>query len=97
MQQEADGEVVVEGFLNISWGVRRPIRLKIQDEKQALSPSPVAAVDPVDPVDPVSPVSPLENKRFLSVSFQIPQLSCNSQMFLHSFSFMIIHEVAISD
>lgn len=83
MQQEADGEVVVEGFLNISWGVQRPIRLKIQDDKQALSPSPVAPVDPVDPADPVSPVSPLENKRFLSASLQISQLSCDSatQMF----------------
>lgn len=84
VQQEADGEVVVEGFLNISWGVQRPIRLKIQDDKQALSPSPVVPVDPmdpmdpVDPVDPVSPVSPLENKRFLSASLQISQLSCNS-------------------
>ncbi|XP_061119387.1 ras association domain-containing protein 6 isoform X2 [Conger conger] len=30
---EEGGEVTAEGFLVISWGVRRPIRLKIQDEK----------------------------------------------------------------
>ncbi|XP_008324346.1 ras association domain-containing protein 6 [Cynoglossus semilaevis] len=45
--QAADGEVVVEGILNICWGVRRPIRLKIQDDKQM----------------PSSPVSPVGNKR----------------------------------
>nr|XP_046231544.1 ras association domain-containing protein 6 isoform X2 [Scatophagus argus]XP_046231545.1 ras association domain-containing protein 6 isoform X2 [Scatophagus argus] len=55
--QGDDGEVVVEGFLNISWGVRRPIRLKIQDDKQMLSFTP-----PITP-DPTSPVSPLGNKR----------------------------------
>ncbi|KAM4635221.1 ras association domain-containing protein 6 isoform 2-T4 [Polymixia lowei] len=55
--QTDDGEVVVEGFLNISWGVRRPIRLKIQDDKQTL---PLAnATSP----DPTSPISPLESKR----------------------------------
>nr|XP_046231541.1 ras association domain-containing protein 6 isoform X1 [Scatophagus argus]XP_046231543.1 ras association domain-containing protein 6 isoform X1 [Scatophagus argus] len=57
LQQGDDGEVVVEGFLNISWGVRRPIRLKIQDDKQMLSFTP-----PITP-DPTSPVSPLGNKR----------------------------------
>ncbi|XP_053196290.1 ras association domain-containing protein 6 isoform X2 [Scomber japonicus] len=55
--QGGDGEVVVEGFLNISWGVRRPIRLKIQDDKQMLPLSPVVTPDPT------SPVSPLGNKR----------------------------------
>ncbi|XP_071321392.1 ras association domain-containing protein 6 isoform X3 [Trachinotus anak] len=55
--QEADGEVVVEGFLNISWGVRRPIRLKIQDDKQMLPFAPLISPDPI------SPVSPLGNKR----------------------------------
>uniref|UniRef100_A0A3Q3RR08 Ras association domain family member 6 n=1 Tax=Mastacembelus armatus TaxID=205130 RepID=A0A3Q3RR08_9TELE len=53
----ADGEVVVEGFLNISWGVRRLIRLKIQDDKQML---PFVSQTPPDPT---SPVSPLGNKR----------------------------------
>ncbi|AWP15016.1 Ras association domain-containing protein 6 [Scophthalmus maximus] len=55
--QGADGEVVVEGFLNICWGVRRPIRLKIQDDKQMLPFAP--QISP----DPISPVSPLGNKR----------------------------------
>lgn len=55
--QSDDGEVVVEGFLNICWGVQRPIRLKIQDDKQML-PSP-QLVSP----DPISPISPLGYKR----------------------------------
>ncbi|XP_069018331.1 ras association domain-containing protein 6 isoform X1 [Embiotoca jacksoni] len=55
--QVENGEVVVEGFLNICWGVRRPIRLKIQDEKQIIPFAPLTSPDPT------SPVSPLENKR----------------------------------
>ncbi|XP_059213603.1 ras association domain-containing protein 6 [Centropristis striata] len=58
--QGLDGEVVVEGFLNISWGVRRPIRLKIQDDKQII---PFA---PLIPADPTSPVSPIGDKRGMS-------------------------------
>ncbi|XP_037341448.1 ras association domain-containing protein 6 [Pungitius pungitius] len=58
--QGADGEVVVEGFLNISWGVRRPIRLKIQDDKQMI---PFA---PLNSPDPTSPVSPMGDKRGMS-------------------------------
>ncbi|XP_047424992.1 ras association domain-containing protein 6 [Mugil cephalus] len=53
----ANGGVLVEGFLNISWGVRRPIRLKIQDEKQILPSSPVISPEPT---------SPLGNKRGMS-------------------------------
>ncbi|KAM4528121.1 ras association domain-containing protein 6 isoform 1-T1 [Odontesthes bonariensis] len=51
--QGVDGEVIVEGFLNISWGVRRPIRLKIQDDKQMLSFNPLISPDPTSPVSPV--------------------------------------------
>ncbi|XP_077944396.1 ras association domain-containing protein 6 isoform X1 [Gasterosteus aculeatus] len=58
--QGGDGEVVVEGFLNISWGVRRPIRLKIQDDKQMI---PFA---PLNSPDPTSPVSPMGDKRGMS-------------------------------
>lgn len=54
--QDEDGEVTVEGFLNISWGVTRPIRLQIQDDKQSL-PSPL-----ITPEISV-PVSPLGSKR----------------------------------
>ncbi|XP_016043851.1 ras association domain-containing protein 6 isoform X2 [Erinaceus europaeus] len=32
--QTEDGKLIVEGMLDISWGVKRPIQLKIQDEKQ---------------------------------------------------------------
>uniref|UniRef100_A0A8C8DI60 Ras association domain family member 6 n=1 Tax=Oryzias sinensis TaxID=183150 RepID=A0A8C8DI60_9TELE len=54
--QAEDKQMIVEGFLNISWGVRRPIRLKIQDEKQIPQNSP----------DPTSPVSPLGSKSSIS-------------------------------
>uniref|UniRef100_A0A3B5L6Y5 Uncharacterized protein n=1 Tax=Xiphophorus couchianus TaxID=32473 RepID=A0A3B5L6Y5_9TELE len=54
------GQVIVEGFLNISWGVRRPIRLKIQDDKQILPlQSPTS-------VDPTSQNSPLGSKSTMS-------------------------------
>ncbi|XP_067339594.1 ras association domain-containing protein 6 isoform X2 [Channa argus] len=52
-----DGKVVVEGFLNISWGVQRLIRLKIQDDKQMIPFAPLISPDPS------SPVSPDESKR----------------------------------
>ncbi|XP_061148817.1 ras association domain-containing protein 6 isoform X1 [Syngnathus typhle] len=58
--QSNDDEVIVEGFLNICWGIRRPIRLKIQDEKQM---TPFASLTSSDPI---SPVSPLENRRGMS-------------------------------
>ncbi|XP_054995990.1 ras association domain-containing protein 6 [Sorex araneus] len=32
--QTEDDNLIVEGMLDISWGVKRPIQLKIQDEKQ---------------------------------------------------------------
>ncbi|KAJ0057713.1 hypothetical protein NL108_013596, partial [Boleophthalmus pectinirostris] len=60
---DSDGEVIVEGFLNISWGVTRPIRLQIQDDKQTLPLTPLVPPEPSSPVSPVSPVSPLGNKR----------------------------------
>ncbi|XP_019729627.1 ras association domain-containing protein 6 isoform X2 [Hippocampus comes] len=58
--QHDGGEVVVEGFLNICWGIRRPIRLKIQDEKQTTPFAPLISFDPV------SPVSPPGNRRGMS-------------------------------
>uniref|UniRef100_A0A4W5JW04 Ras association domain family member 6 n=1 Tax=Hucho hucho TaxID=62062 RepID=A0A4W5JW04_9TELE len=48
---ERGGDVVFEGFLNISWGVRQPIRLKIQDDKQ----QPFTSLLSPDPVSPISP------------------------------------------
>ncbi|XP_030004263.1 ras association domain-containing protein 6 [Sphaeramia orbicularis] len=55
--QDNNGEVTVEGFLNISWGVQRPIRLKIQDDKQILPFIPLVSSNAS------SPVSPLGSKR----------------------------------
>lgn len=55
--QAEDGQVEVEGFLGISWGVQRPIRLKIQDDKQTPAiTSPISSY-------PVSPASPPGDKR----------------------------------
>ncbi|KAJ8402047.1 hypothetical protein AAFF_G00372820 [Aldrovandia affinis] len=47
---EKGGEVMAEGFLVISWGVRRPIRLKIQDEIQALPYTTQRSPDPISPL-----------------------------------------------
>ncbi|KAI1904910.1 hypothetical protein AGOR_G00010540, partial [Albula goreensis] len=48
--QEKGGEVTAEGLLVISWGVRRPIRLKIQDEKQVLPYTSQTSPDPISPI-----------------------------------------------
>ncbi|NXD32053.1 RASF2 protein, partial [Spelaeornis formosus] len=37
---QEDGELIVEGLLNVSWGLRRPIRLQMQDEQQRIRPPP---------------------------------------------------------
>lgn len=58
--QNPAGQVALEGLLVISWGMKRPIRLKIQDEKQmvALDRSKSQEHSP-------DPISPLGNKRLL--------------------------------
>ncbi|XP_016368434.1 ras association domain-containing protein 2-like [Sinocyclocheilus rhinocerous] len=33
--REEEGELIIEGLLNVFWGVRRPIRLQMEDEKEA--------------------------------------------------------------
>ncbi|XP_062817156.1 ras association domain-containing protein 2 [Anolis carolinensis] len=38
--REEEGELVVEGLLNVCWGLRRPIRLQMQDDHQRLRPPP---------------------------------------------------------
>lgn len=38
--REEEGELIIEGLLNVFWGVRRPIRLQMQDEKEAGRPRP---------------------------------------------------------
>ncbi|KAI1882556.1 hypothetical protein AGOR_G00251960 [Albula goreensis] len=40
--REEEGELIVEGLLNISWGLRRPIRLQMQDEKERIRPPPAS-------------------------------------------------------
>uniref|UniRef100_A0A8C2KC99 Ras association domain family member 2b n=1 Tax=Cyprinus carpio TaxID=7962 RepID=A0A8C2KC99_CYPCA len=36
--REEEGEMIIEGLLNVFWGVRRPIRLQMEDEKEAGRP-----------------------------------------------------------
>ncbi|XP_059396056.1 ras association domain-containing protein 2-like [Carassius carassius] len=38
--REEEGELIIEGLLNVFWGVQRPIRLQMQDEKEAGRPRP---------------------------------------------------------
>ncbi|KAJ8005763.1 hypothetical protein DPEC_G00121270 [Dallia pectoralis] len=38
--REEEGELIVEGLLNISWGLRRPIRLQMQDDHERIRPPP---------------------------------------------------------
>uniref|UniRef100_A0AAY4DAU3 Ras association domain-containing protein 2 n=1 Tax=Denticeps clupeoides TaxID=299321 RepID=A0AAY4DAU3_9TELE len=38
--REEEGELIVEGLLNISWGLRRPIRLQMQDDHERIKPPP---------------------------------------------------------
>ncbi|XP_061071768.1 ras association domain-containing protein 2-like [Conger conger] len=40
--REEEGELIVEGLLNISWGLRRPIRLQMQDDKERIRPPPAS-------------------------------------------------------
>ncbi|XP_058523197.1 ras association domain-containing protein 6 [Ochotona princeps] len=44
-EQKEDGNIVMEGMLDIFWGVKRPIQLKIQDEKQIPSLSMLKSPD----------------------------------------------------
>ncbi|XP_072514715.1 ras association domain-containing protein 6 isoform X1 [Salminus brasiliensis] len=55
VHENTSRQVTLEGFLAVSWGMKRPIRLKIQDEKSSdSSKSPGFSPDPI---------SPLGNKR----------------------------------
>ncbi|XP_031426738.1 ras association domain-containing protein 2-like [Clupea harengus] len=38
--REEEGELIVEGLLNISWGLKRPIRLQMQDDHERIRPPP---------------------------------------------------------
>ncbi|KAL2099894.1 hypothetical protein ACEWY4_004288 [Coilia grayii] len=42
--REDEGELIVEGLLNIFWGLRRPIRLQMQDDQEQIKspPSPLS-------------------------------------------------------
>ncbi|XP_072341720.1 ras association domain-containing protein 2a [Scyliorhinus torazame] len=38
--REEEEELIIEGLLNISWGLRRPIRLQMQDDNERIRPPP---------------------------------------------------------
>ncbi|XP_078284878.1 ras association domain-containing protein 2a isoform X2 [Rhinoraja longicauda] len=38
--REEEEELIIEGLLNISWGLRRPIRLQMQDNNERIRPPP---------------------------------------------------------
>ncbi|XP_072410045.1 ras association domain-containing protein 2a [Chiloscyllium punctatum] len=38
--REEESELIIEGLLNISWGLRRPIRLQMQDDNERIRPPP---------------------------------------------------------
>lgn len=37
---QEEEELIIEGLLNISWGLRRPIRLQMQDDHERIRPPP---------------------------------------------------------
>ncbi|XP_067566288.1 ras association domain-containing protein 4 isoform X2 [Pseudorca crassidens] len=49
--REEEGALIIEGLLNISWGLRRPIRLQIQDDRERMHFSP-ASWAPGHPKEP---------------------------------------------
>ncbi|XP_026967643.1 ras association domain-containing protein 4 isoform X2 [Sagmatias obliquidens] len=49
--REEEGALIIEGLLNISWGLRRPIRLQIQDDRERVHLSP-ASWAPGHPKEP---------------------------------------------
>lgn len=42
--QEENGALIIEGLLNIAWGLRRPIRLQIQDDREPVCHSSASLV-----------------------------------------------------
>lgn len=46
--REDEGELIIEGLLNVFWGVRRPIRLQMQDDKETGRPHPSLTSPSVD-------------------------------------------------
>ncbi|XP_063065957.1 ras association domain-containing protein 2b isoform X2 [Engraulis encrasicolus] len=47
--REDEGELIVEGLLNVFWGLRRPIRLQMQDDQEQIrSPPSPLTLSPLD-------------------------------------------------
>ncbi|KAM4719351.1 ras association domain-containing protein 6 [Anableps anableps] len=73
------GQVTVEGCLNISWGVRRPIRLKIQDDKQSLPFEPPTSADPTSQISSLGIKSTLSRWTEHSEFHQINEMADTAQ------------------
>ncbi|XP_041915090.1 ras association domain-containing protein 6 [Alosa sapidissima] len=72
---ENAGEVTVEGFLVISWGVKRPIRLMIQDERQILP-----CENPQSSLEGHEPISPPGGKRGMTRWGEFDDLLCIDEL-----------------
>uniref|UniRef100_A0A3P9I1I2 Ras association domain family member 2a n=1 Tax=Oryzias latipes TaxID=8090 RepID=A0A3P9I1I2_ORYLA len=57
--REEEGELIIEGLLNIFWGLRRPIRLQMQDDHERIRPPPSSTSWHSVQTDPVTPQRPV--------------------------------------
>uniref|UniRef100_A0A8C1EQN4 Ras association domain family member 2b n=2 Tax=Cyprinus carpio TaxID=7962 RepID=A0A8C1EQN4_CYPCA len=64
--REEEGELIIEGLLNVFWGVQRPIRLQMEDEKEAGRPRPsltsLSAETDIDPLKSVTQVATADDQ-----------------------------------
>lgn len=72
-----EGELVIEGLLNVFWGVRRPIRLQMQDEKETGRPRPT--VTPLNAELDINTVKSDINNMITNVIEMYIALSCKKK------------------
>ncbi|KAG3265017.1 ras association domain-containing protein 4 isoform X2 [Ictidomys tridecemlineatus] len=59
--REEEGALIIEGLLNIAWGLRRPIRLQMQDDRERVH-LPSASWAPGQPSCPLKEPPPQDSK-----------------------------------
>lgn len=59
--REEEGALIIEGLLNIAWGLRRPIRLQMQDDRERVH-LPSASWTPGQPNCPLKEPPPQDSK-----------------------------------
>uniref|UniRef100_A0A8C9Q2L1 Ras association domain family member 4 n=1 Tax=Spermophilus dauricus TaxID=99837 RepID=A0A8C9Q2L1_SPEDA len=59
--REEEGALIIEGLLNIAWGLRRPIRLQMQDDRERVH-LPSASWTPGQPSCPLKEPPPQDSK-----------------------------------